>query len=363
MKISFVTDCLGYGGAEKMLLFVANGLSDLGHDVAIFNLNTIETSNKENLNLKKIKVIEAGFQYKNQIVTNVQYVSFTVKAARKHQTEVIVGFKKLANFCAVIAGKLLNVPSIVSERGDPAVSFRSRTIFNRMKLYTINKANGAVFQTKEASLYYSSKLQKSGVVIPNPISKPVEVQPVDYEKMPKEVIFMGRLANRQKRLDVMIKSFAYFHDRHPDYILRIYGDGPDEVLLKRLINERQLSPYVILMGVSKKPMEDLCKGGIFLLTSDFEGISNSLLEAMAVGLPVVSTDHTPGGARLLITDHHNGLLAPMGNHISLGHALCEFADNGELAQSCGRAAQYVLKAFSPENILGQWSNYIESIRK
>ena len=115
------------------------------------------------------------------------------------------------------------------------------------------------------------------------------------------------------------------------------------------------------MGVTRTPMQDISDAGIFLITSDYEGISNSLLEAMAVGLPCVSTDHTPGGARLLITDRENGLLAPMGNVDALAEAMCEFADNPELAKKCGNNARDVVNRFEPSRIIDLWEDYIEKL--
>lgn len=102
-------------------------------------------------------------------------------------------------------------------------------------------------------------------------------------------------------------------------------------------------------------------GGIFLITSDSEGISNALLEAMAVGMPVVSTDHNPGGARLLISDHENGLLAPMADVEKLCRALCEYAEHPELAEKCGKKAQEVVIRFAPQKLLNRWNEYLHSV--
>ena len=117
------------------------------------------------------------------------------------------------------------------------------------------------------------------------------------------------------------------------------------------------------MGVTKQPMQDTARDGMFLITSDFEGISNSLLEAMAVGLPCVSTDHTPGGARLLITDHENGLLAPVADSEKLAQAMCEFAENPELAERCGEKAKDVVNRFAPEKIIDQWEQYCLEMKR
>ena len=138
------------------------------------------------------------------------------------------------------------------------------------------------------------------------------------------------------------------------------------ILLRALnswIKDADLEDSVVLKGVTHNSMTDLSKEGMYIITSDFEGISNALLEAMAVGLPVISTDHSPGGARMLIKDHENGLLVPMRNPEALAAALCEYAENPALAEQCGRAAKYVLDAFSPENIIDMWEKYFIDIAK
>ena len=117
------------------------------------------------------------------------------------------------------------------------------------------------------------------------------------------------------------------------------------------------------MGLTTQPMQDIAHDGMFLITSDFEGISNSLLEAMAVGLPCVSTDHTPGGARLLIQSGENGLLAPVADPIGLSEAMCRFAEDKLLAHKCGENAKDVVNRFAPDRMIDMWENYIHDICK
>ena len=146
-------------------------------------------------------------------------------------------------------------------------------------------------------------------------------------------------------------------------MLKLYGKGNDEEKINEWAKEKGIIDKIKFMGLTSHPMQDIVNDGIFLITSDFEGISNSLLEAMAVGLPCVSTDHTPGGARLLIQDHENGLLAPIGDSHALAKALCEFAENSDLAIKCGENAKDVLIRFSPERIIDMWEDYIKKLAK
>ena len=171
------------------------------------------------------------------------------------------------------------------------------------------------------------------------------------------MVSVGRLDNFQKRYDVMLEAFKLFHNRHPDYTLKLYGDGADVEQIRKWVRDLGLSDAVRFMGLTKQPMQDIAADGMFLITSDFEGISNALLEAMAAGLPCVSTDHTPGGARLLIQDHENGLLAPIADAQKLADAMCEFAEDPALAEKCGKNARAVLERFAPERIIDMWEEY------
>lgn len=130
---------------------------------------------------------------------------------------------------------------------------------------------------------------------------------------------------------------------------------------KNYVRNNSLSRCVEFKGVSESPMNDMAKEGIYVITSDFEGISNSLLEAMAIGMPVVTTDHSPGGGRLLVQNHINGLIVPRGNAHLVANALSEFADNPTLCKSCGIEATKVVQRFEAGKIIDMWESYIEKM--
>lgn len=358
-KIVFITNTLGFAGAEKMLTFVANSLCERGYNCAIINLNS---SGGDYLNEKKqtidgrIKVYTFGKSV-SSFIRHKYIVAEIKKIAVEFRADVLVGFNNWPNFYAKIVGSLLNIPSIMSERGDPSKT-NTNTLKSKIVFFIINRSKGGVFQTDGAKAYFGKGLQKRGVVIPNPIFLKGKILDIPFEEREKSVVSVGRLDNGQKRYDVMIDAFKLFSQKHPEYVLKLYGRGPDEERIKEWARKSGIEEKVKLIGLSTQPMQDIVKDGMFLITSDYEGISNSLLEAMAVGLPCVSTDHTPGGARLLITDHKNGLLAPIADSEALAKAMCEFAENPVLAKECGERAKDVLNRFAPGRIIDMWEEYI-----
>lgn len=360
LRIIFITNSIGFGGAEKMLTFVANSLSERGHICAIVNLGAVP----EYVNAYKQNIDEhiEVFNVKDKVQQKKRKAEIKAVAqyAKEFRADILIGFTNFPNMYATIVGKMLKIPSIMSERGDPAITLPN-TFKDRILKLIIDSASGGVFQTNGAKDYYGKRLQKRGSVIPNPIFIKGTVPNVSYEEHEKTVVSVGRLDNKQKRLDVMLQAFSVFSKKHPEYNLKIYGSGDDENSVRQWCADLNIQDRVKFMGVTRTPMQDISDAGMFLITSDYEGISNSLLEAMAVGLPCVSTDHTPGGARLLITDHENGLLAPMGDVDALAGAMCEFADNPELAQKCGNNARDVVNRFEPSRIIDLWEDYIEKL--
>lgn len=360
-KILFIAASLGYGGAAKMLTFVAQELQKRGHNVSIVNINSVSgcDGSYERPVASEICVYKLQSSTKKGL-KRFKQIKEIKKIAKEAKADIVIGFTSFPNIYARLVGKALGIPSIMSERGDPSRTI-GKSIKDKISTFIINRSKGGVFQTEGAKEFYGKGLQKRGVVITNPIFVKGEVPEKDYENSEKTVVSVGRFDNGQKRYDVMLKAFKLFHDRHPEYKLKLYGEGPAEKDIKVWIEELGISDSVELLGLTKNPMQDMSKEGMFIITSDYEGISNSLLEAMAVGLPCVSTDHTPGGARMLIQHGENGLLAPMGNAEKIAECMCTFAENKDLAKSCGEKAKEVLIKFAPEKIIDQWEEYIGRI--
>ena len=357
-KIVFISSSLSYGGAEKMLCFVANGFAENGNDVTVINL--MEHRDDVGRLMNGIKVVDIKTM-QVRYLDRFEQLFKLIHVIRKMKPDIIISFKFMPNYLASIAGKTLKIPVVISERADPS---RECTFQGRDKMYwdIINKAPGGVFQTQGAMAMYSEEMQKRGAVIPNPALPPDHVSHTVKENAGAgTVVSVGRLDNYQKRYDVMLSAFQLFHEKNPNYILKIYGDGEDAEKIRTWIDQAGLEKAAFLEGRTNQPLQAMDEADIFLTTSDYEGISNSLLEAMAIGMPVVATDCTPGGARMLIRDGENGLLVPRGDAEKSAGALDRMANDDALRRACGEQARNVLEDYSPDRIMALWTEYVDRV--
>lgn len=354
MKILFCISCLSYGGAEKNLRIVANHMVEKGNEVVICSFG--DQPSVQPLD-ERIKVVYMP-PYSKKGIKRAQQIGFVRKLMKEEKPDVAVSFLCFPNFISIVAGKLAGVPVIVSERGDP-YQFTGKVMKAMYSAYRF--AAGAVFQTDMAKEYFAPSLQKKSKVIANPVELKDPSLYTDYEAAERSIAYSARFELVQKRQDIMLDAFKTVLKSHPDYKLRFYGDGPDEDKMKRYAEELGISGSVIFCGRSSKVLEDISRSEIFVLSSDYEGIPNSLLEAMSLGLPCVSTDCSPGGARMLINDGENGLIVPRGDAPALASAICRMIEDRNSAIAMGKRATEVRQRFEPAVILSAWEEYITEV--
>lgn len=266
---------------------------------------------------------------------------------------LLLAFEPDAAFFAGIAKLGLSVKMAASERNDPA-SFGSGRI--RRIAYTLS--DRVVFQTGGAMEYFGGSIRKKGCVIPNPVSG---LLPEPFAgKRRKTVVSVGRL-EEQKNHRLLLLAFKEFSDRFKDYTLHLYGKGALEPELRKLAGTLGMEDKVFFEGFQRDVLQLAADAGMYVLSSDYEGISNSLLEAMAIGLPVISTDCPCGGSRLCIEQGVNGLLTPVGDVRALAEAMSSIAESQELGDRLGREAQCVRERFSADNIAARWIGLMEEM--
>ena len=353
MKILLCISCLSYGGAEKNLRIVANHMAAKGHEVTVCSFGGQPCVQPL---LDSIKIVYMP-EYRAKGVKRAQQISFLRKLMKSERADVTVSFLCFPNFISIIAGKLAHVPVIVSERGDP---YQFNSAVMKAMYSTYRYAAGAVFQTEMAKEYFHPALQKKSAVIANPVELKDETLFAELDRAERSIAYSARFELVQKRQDIMLDAFKTVVEKHPDYKLKFFGDGPDEDKMKKYAQELGISQSVIFCGRSNSVLEDISHSSLFVLSSDYEGIPNALLEAMSLGLPCVSTDCSPGGARMLIEDGVDGLIVPRGDASALASAICRMIEDREFAAACGKNALRVRERFAMSVILAKWEEYIES---
>ena len=256
----------------------------------------------------------------------------------------------------LLAAKGLPNKIIISERADPNRLMKKRYGKPFIEKY-YTRAHVAVFQTEDAKSVYPEAVSKKGTVIFNPLKDNLP-QPYHGERN-RNINTFCRISN-QKNLPLLVEAFSQVHNKHPEYTLRIIGDAPNEegkVVLQTLdkqLNELNLKQSVILEPFMKNVHEAVIKDAMYVNSSDYEGISNAMLEAMAIGMPVICTDCPIGGAKATIKDGENGLLVPIQNAAMLAKAMNRVIEEKELADKLSRNAHLIRDELSLEAIAEKW---------
>lgn len=357
-KIVFAISSLGSGGAERVVCSLANELTERGYQIGIILVANdhlvYELSEKVELTYLSC---EERHQSLNTLQRTFQRISDIRKAIKKSKADVVVSFMSGTNIDVCFAALGLKIPVIVSERNDPAIDPASRAKQILRKI-AYCRSNGFVFQTPDAQTYFNKGIQKRSCIILNPLTSAL---PAPYEGVrDKRVVAVGRL-NKQKNYPMLLDAFAEFIRTKPEYILEIYGEGPLERDIRADLERKNLQNQVVLKGFCKDVHQQIRDAAFFVMTSDFEGMPNALIEAMALGLPCISTDCPCGGPRMLIRNGENGLLIPVKDQQVLVKAMHQMAADAETAARMGRNACQIKEQVRLEAIVDQWISYITDI--
>lgn len=250
----------------------------------------------------------------------------------------------------------LRIPVVVSERNNPWVMpWKKETRLLRKLFYPF--ASGIIFQTEQAASFFSSEIRKKGIVLPNPLDINRIPKPLEGDRR-KEIIGAGRL-DKQKNFPLLIQSFAKFYEKHPEYVLTIYGEGALREELEQLAASLLPKGACSFPGNTTELLKQINGASIFVLSSDYEGMPNVVIEAMAMGIPVISTDCPSGGPSELIQNGENGILVPVGDIDSLTFAMSRIAESDELANKLGSNAQGIKKRLDSGIVAEKWRKYLE----
>lgn len=355
MKIVLTIGGLVYGGAERVMSNLANSFAESGHETTLITIHSKDPAYQLNENITFIN----GLNWKGKLSFFSVCKEYR-NLIKKTKPDVILTFLTQVNEFVLFSTLGMSVPVIVSERNDPAHSApsRFRRVVRRL-LYPY--ADGVVFQTEDAKNYFNGMKIKSSKIIQNPIFiSPEEL--TNNNAAEKMIITAGRLTEA-KNQKLLIDAFADIADAYPEYKLVIYGEGNLRSELESRVEEYGLENRITLPGNTDKLHHYMKHSEIFVLSSNYEGMPNVLMEAMSCGMACISTDCPCGGPRFLIEDGKNGLLVPVGDEESLSGALEKLLNCNELRYDIGINAKKIYDNLNPEIICKKWENYLFEVSK
>lgn len=344
-KIAFVLGSMGQGGAEKVISVLSRDYAEKGWETDIIVLLSKRVEYELHPNTRIIDFSGSG---QSRIKRLPYWLRSLHNYARANKPDVILSFAARINIIVHIVCRKLVPRLFVSERNDPRYDGRS-SIIDCMTKYLYPKTDGVIFQTQRAKAYF--KNLENGCIIPNPISVGA------YAKSEKKrtIVSVGSL-KPQKNQKLLIDAFAYIASEFPEYQLVIYGEGTLRGTLEQQISKLSLQNRVFLPGGKRNIHECIADAELFVLSSDYEGLSNALLEALMMGLPCISTNSA--GADEYI-DGMNGLVTPVGDRDALAEAMKKMLSDNDFRIQCGKNAAIKASGFNTKSVLKKWHELMD----
>ena len=354
MRILFIAASMSYGGAERVISLLSNELSARGHEVAIY-VTKPTTQSVYPLDSSVKLCSEKKIGSMTDVLKNIRIF------VKKFDPDVVVPFMTYQCIYTMLALAFTKYPVVVCERNDPHLvdGVRPGKLHYILRDIAFQMSKGAVFQTDGAKEYFPSSIQKKSTVILNPLCEKDLLDVYEGERE-NRIVNVGRLS-KQKNQALLISAFSDIAQDFPEMVLEIYGDGEEKEYLQRLASDLNVADRVHFMGTVKGVSQHIKNAKIFAFTSDHEGMPNALAEAMSLGLACVSTDCSPGGARMIIDDNVNGRLVNIGDRKAFADALRDLCSNDEYARKLGDEAVLIRDKLRLDKIVDNWEDYLSSL--
>ena len=343
--ILILIDSFYRAGSQRVAAELAGGLSK-NYAVTVICKRKLEPEYPVAKDVNILYIPEFAGRGKEQLDCRIKFIRWV---KRKLKTKVSISLLLPMNSLNVNtrAGEKV----ICSERNNPS----KREPENMDLIRGIyEEADHVVFQSQAVRNLFPQSVQSHSSVIRNPVD--VEVKRKSETR--HRIVSIGRL-HPQKNQELLIRAFDDFHSDHPEYELAVYGEGYERLKLETLVHDLGLEGAVLLPGNIVNVHEAVADAEMFVLSSDYEGLPNALLECMTMGMPCIST--ACDGAVDVITDHENGLLTQPGNKKELTDAMQLLAEDSALREKLGMNAMRSSEMFRKDRIIEQWEQLIENL--
>lgn len=359
MKILFLSGNLCNGGAQRVISVVASQLAEQGNDVSLLLFSRNE---KEYPISDKVNIVSISKNFQEYCsISFFSRLKFIRKYLKSSKPDVAIGFLE-GGYGLYISSFGLKLKKVASARIDPTYLFKAKGLRAFLNKMWFCSADAIVLQTNSQLDHMPEKMRKQSVVIANPVSDDALTKPqIVHSEKCRKIVMAGRLA-RQKNYPMVFEAVKIVREKYPDIKLDIFGKGSQEAELQNLIDTNGLADNIELCGWSQNTLEEYRNHDMYILSSDFEGMPNALMEAMAVGLPCISTDCDTGPSDL-IEHEKNGFLVPVGDSAMLADYIIKIIEmTPEQRLTLGNNAHSTMRErFNSDYISQKWGILFEDI--
>ncbi|WP_282030983.1 glycosyltransferase family 4 protein [Winogradskyella eximia] len=355
MKIDFVVSSLVAGGAERVLILLANHFDKKGHDVTIITFNEPEVFSA-NSSVKRIRLHDG--KIKNHTIRSIINL-YKFYSEKKNRPDILMPFMTQTNFIGALIGKLRGIKVVSAEHNN---HLRETDFIGKLaRKYMYRKSDALTVLTKFDEQHYKSK----GVnvyVMPNPCTFDIYNE---IERNRKKIILAVGDLNRyhHKGFDNLIMLISPVLKKNKDWKLKLVGGGDEGTkFLKELAKEHQIEDQVIFEGYSTKVSEIMTESEIYVLSSRTEGLPMVILEAFARGTACIAFDCVTGPSDIINPDK-NGILIEDQNFNAMADGLDKLINNLELRIKLTSEAVNSLDRYKMDAVYNNYLNIFENILK
>lgn len=385
MKIAMFAGSLTRGGTERVVVTLAENFIKRGHEVLVVTPIKAENEYEISPSIKRIISDLTPDEMGGRIGNIFKRWKKLENIWRTEKTDVILSFIGRNNFSALISARRVDIPVAVAVRADPKMEYCSAKDRIMMKLL-YPKAAAVILQTHDSEAFFPNNVRKLSVILKNPINPAFfedysdnatdgstdtagsatdgttggNGNSTDTAAGPHRIVSVGRI-DENKNHRMLINAFNSIKDDIPEYSLEIIGEGELRNELKALVKSLDIEDRVSLSGSCDNVAKKIYGADLFVLCSDTEGVPNTLLEAMALGIPAISTDCPCGGPKDIIVPGKNGFLVPVGDAQSLADCMYKVLGDEELRKSISLSAKKTASEFSEDKVVEEWLALAEKL--
>ena len=360
-KFVFYINSLIKAGAQRVIINLTESLLSKGHQVVIVTTTIYEPEYDLPDGAKRIFPDITEEEISNSRSVNFKRRFMKLRNVWKtEKPDVIVSFIGKNNFMAILTAWGLHIPVVTSVRGEPRAEYYSK-VQELLAKTLMGKADGLVLQTPDAKAYFPKWIQKKAVILENPLN-PEFIDEYYTGERDNEIVSVGRIdSNKNQKL--IVDAFNRIAEDIPAVKLVLYGSGEGKKELEEYVKNSPYQQRISLPGAVSDVKERIQKAKLFILSSNTEGMPNALMEALALGIPCVSTDCPCGGPRMLMKGKENGILVPVGDADAMAEAMKTILQDDELWQQYSKNAYEGMKELHPNSINKKWEEYLLSKMK